>query len=86
MTQHCMFIIWGYVKGVVLLTVLQERPLIVKHCTACRGWCLVVLQHSLPLFDKMAVIRQQKHTAKLRASLATSDATRRQILRTACSS
>lgn len=30
----------------------------------------MVLQHSLLLFDKMPVIRQQKHTAKIRASLS----------------
>lgn len=62
MTQHWMFIIWGYVKGVVaLLTVASTatpagrlRQLQERNGLACRGGRLVVLQHTLPLFDKMA--------------------------------
>lgn len=30
MTQHWMFIIWGYVSGVVVLSVLPGRPLVVN--------------------------------------------------------
>lgn len=59
MTQHWMFIIWGYVKGVVALLTVATRATPggsyrERNGPACRGGRLVVLQHTLLLFDKMA--------------------------------
>lgn len=65
MTQHWMFVIWGYVRGVVLLTVLQGWLLVVNlgnykslNRIAGRGRHLEVLQLCLLLLDKIAVISQ----------------------------